>query len=154
MVQPLLFFLSPPFLLLSLSFSPFLFLRYHDFGAFRTQETCLLTLFHSNDCKNFVRLVFKKSARFLKIKKSWPRHGPPPPPSFWKKNITLRNTHFQIKGIFDGIRVLDWRSLPMHPNLWLVHFDPISHGKPQNAYLYKTALSRIVDFCVFTSRVM
>ena len=35
------------FLLLALSFSPFLFLRY-----FRAYETCLLTLFHSNDyCK-------------------------------------------------------------------------------------------------------
>ena len=44
-------FSSPPFLLLSLSFSPFLFLRYYDFGASWAYETCLLTLFHSNDCK-------------------------------------------------------------------------------------------------------
>ena len=29
------FFSSPPFLLLTLSFSPFLFLRYYDFGASR-----------------------------------------------------------------------------------------------------------------------
>ena len=29
------FFSSPPFLLLALSFSPFLFLRYYDFGASR-----------------------------------------------------------------------------------------------------------------------
>ena len=35
------FFSSPYFLLLDLSFSPFLFLR--------AQETCLLTPFHSND---------------------------------------------------------------------------------------------------------
>ena len=45
------FFSSPPFLLLALSFSPFLFLRNYEFGASRTLETCLLTLFHSNDCK-------------------------------------------------------------------------------------------------------
>ena len=44
-------FSSPPFLLLALSFSPFLFLRYYDFGASWAYETCLLTLFHSNDCK-------------------------------------------------------------------------------------------------------
>jgi len=43
------FFSSPPFLLLALSFSPFLFPRYFDFGAFRAQETCLLTPFYSND---------------------------------------------------------------------------------------------------------
>ena len=40
------------------------------------------------------------------------------------------------------MRVLDWRNLPKHPNLLLIHFDPISHGKPQNDYLYKTVLSR------------
>ena len=34
-LQPLLFFSSPPFLLLALSFSPFLFLHYSDFGAGR-----------------------------------------------------------------------------------------------------------------------
>ena len=34
-VQPLLFFSSPPFLLLALSFSPFRFLHYSDFGAGR-----------------------------------------------------------------------------------------------------------------------
>ena len=42
---------SPPFLLLALSFSPFLFPRYFDFEASRAQETFLLTLFHVNDCK-------------------------------------------------------------------------------------------------------
>ena len=35
-LQPLLFFSSPPFLLLALSFSPFLFLHCSDFGADRT----------------------------------------------------------------------------------------------------------------------
>ena len=45
------FFSSPPFLLLTLSFSTFLFLRYCDFGAFRAYEALLLTPFHSNDCK-------------------------------------------------------------------------------------------------------
>ena len=45
-------------------------------------------------------------------------------PLFKKKK--KRNTHFLIKGIFDGIRMLDWRTSPDHPNLWLVRFDPIS----------------------------
>ena len=40
-LQPLLFFSSPPFLLLVLSFSPFVFLHYSDFGADRAQETSL-----------------------------------------------------------------------------------------------------------------
>ena len=56
-------FSSPSFLLLALSFSPFLFLRYYDFGASRAYETCLLTLFHSNDCK-FRWAGFQKSARY------------------------------------------------------------------------------------------
>ena len=65
------------------------------------------------------------------------------PPTFCKKIIIkLRNTHFVIKGIFDGIRIIDWRTSPEHPNLWLVRFDPISYGNLQNDYLYKTALSR------------
>ena len=41
------FFSSPPFLLLTLSLSPFLFLRYCDFGPSRASETCLLTPFYS-----------------------------------------------------------------------------------------------------------
>ena len=46
------FFASPPFLLLALSFSPFLFRRYCDFGAYRAQKACLLMPFYSNaDCK-------------------------------------------------------------------------------------------------------
>ena len=66
------------------------------------------------------------------------------PPTFWKK-----------KGIFAGKRIFDWRTSPKYPNLWLVHFDPISQGehkrewgtlfslgKPQNDFLYKTDLSR------------
>ena len=40
------------------------------------------------------------------------------PPTFCKKIIIkLRNTHFLIKGIFDGIRIIDWRTSPEHPNL-------------------------------------
>ena len=59
------------------------------------------------------------------------------------------------KGVFDGKRIFDWRTSPKYPNLWLVRFDPISPGehkrewgtlfslgKPQNDFLYKTALSR------------
>ena len=51
---------------------------------------------------------------------------PPPTPHFLEKIIILRNTHFQIKGIFDGITIFDWRTSPKHRNLWLVRFDPIS----------------------------
>ena len=48
------------------------------------------------------------------------------PPTFCKRIITkLRNTHFLIKGIFNGIRIIDWRTSPEHPNLCLVHSDPI-----------------------------
>ena len=59
------------------------------------------------------------------------------------------------KGIFGGKRIFDWRTSRKYPNLWLVRFDPISQGehkrewgtlfslgKPQNDFLYKTALSR------------
>ena len=46
-------------------------------------------------------------------------------PLFEKKN-KLRNTHFLGKGIFDWIRILDWRTSPEHTNLWLVRFDPVS----------------------------
>ena len=58
-------------------------------------------------------------------------------PLHFLKKIKLRNTHFLIKGISDGIRILDWRTSPKHPNLWLVRF-----GKLQNDYLYKTTLTR------------
>ena len=47
-----------------------------------------------------------------------------------KKKEKKRNTHLQIKGIFDGIRIFDWQTSPKHPNLWLVRFDPISYGDP------------------------
>ena len=30
-----------------------------------------------------------------------------------KEEEKKRNTHFQIKGIFDGIRIFDWQN---HPN--------------------------------------
>ena len=33
-----------------------------------------------------------------------------------KKKEKKRNTHFQIKGIFDGIRIFDWQTSPKHPN--------------------------------------
>ena len=47
---------------------------------------------------------------------------------FFENKIILksRSTHFQIKGIFDGIRIFVWQTSPTHPNLWLVRFDPIS----------------------------
>ena len=53
------FFPSPSFLPLALSFCPLLFLRYYDFGASRACETCLLRLFHSNDC-TFRKVGFQK----------------------------------------------------------------------------------------------
>ena len=37
-------------------------------------------------------------------------------PLFLKKKKEKRNTHFQIKGIFDGIRMFDWQTSPKHPN--------------------------------------
>ena len=49
------FFSSPPLFLLALSFSPFIFLPYCDFAAYRAQKTCLLTRFHSNDIWKFVK---------------------------------------------------------------------------------------------------
>ena len=69
---------------------------------------------------------------------------PPPPQHFLKKNkIKLINsTHFQIQGIFDGIRIFNWQTSQKNPNLWLVRFGPISYGEPQNDYLYKSVLSR------------
>ena len=33
-----------------------------------------------------------------------------------KEEEKKRNTHFQIKGIFDGIRIFDWQTSPNHPN--------------------------------------
>ena len=59
------FFSSPPFFLLALSFSPFLFLRYGDFGAYRAHKKPLpFDAFCTQMTANFVSLVFKKSARY------------------------------------------------------------------------------------------
>ena len=68
-------------------------------------------------------------------------------PAFWKKK--LRNIHFQIKRIFDGIRIFVWRTSPKHLNLWLVRFDPISSVSHKTTIF--TKLHLVVDFCVFTS---
>ena len=87
-----------------------------------------------------------------------PRRGrpllPSPPPStFWKKKKEKkRNTHFQIKRIFDGIRIFDWQTSPKHPNWWLVSFDPISYGDHHNYYLYKTQGHQATIFCKITVR--
>ena len=64
-----------------------------------------------------------------------PRRGRPlppllPPPQLFEKKKKKRNTHFKIKGIFDGIRIFDWQTSPKHPNWWLVRFDPTSYGDP------------------------
>ena len=56
------FFSSPPFFLLALSFSPFLFLRQCDFQALIRERKKLLALIRSNGWK-FVGFVFKNSAR-------------------------------------------------------------------------------------------
>ena len=69
-------------------------------------------------------------------------------PHFLKKK--KRNTHFEIKGIFDRIGIFDWQTSPKHPNLWLVRFDPISYGDPQNDYLYKTQGHPATIFCKIT----
>ena len=48
-----------------------------------------------------------------------PASSPPPSPTLKKKKEEKekkRNTHFQIKGIFDGIRIFDWQTSPRHPN--------------------------------------
>ena len=54
------FFASPPFPLLALSFSPFLFFRYCDFGASRAYESCLLMPFYSSAYCKFRKLGFQK----------------------------------------------------------------------------------------------
>ena len=40
----------------------------------------------------------------------------PPPQLFEKKKEKKRNTHFQIKRVFGGIRIFDWQTSPKHPN--------------------------------------
>ena len=67
-----------------------------------------------------------------------------------KKRKEIHN-YFQIKEIFDGIRISDWRTSPKHPNLWLVRFDP-TYGDPQNGYLYKTQGHPATIFCKITVR--
>ena len=68
--------------------------------------------------------------------------------TFWGKK--KRNIQFQIKGIFDGIGIFDWQTSPKHPNLWLVRFDLISYGDPQNDYSYicKIQLAVYYQCCV------
>ena len=66
-------------------------------------------------------------------------------PLFEKK---LRNTHFQIKRIFDGIRIVVWRTSPKHPNLWLVRFDPISSEVSLKTTIFTKLHLVGVDFCV------
>ena len=55
----IVFFSSPPFFLLALSFFPFLCFRWCDFGAYRALKTCLLKAFHSNGCR-FRSVGFQK----------------------------------------------------------------------------------------------
>ena len=79
----------------------------------------------------FLVLLFSSELYWIEFYSQGPRKGRgwegggAGPPHFSKKK-KLRNTHFLIKGIFDGIRILDWRTSPEHPNLWLVRFDPLS----------------------------
>jgi len=62
------FFSSPPFRLLALSFSPFIFLCYYDCGASQAEETCLLAPSYTQMTANFSRLVFEKSAIDVRYK--------------------------------------------------------------------------------------
>ena len=76
--------------------------------------------------------INSKALRFLKITAQrqdcpvfqGPAQGeglgarPPTPDHFLKKKERkLTNKNFLLKGIFDGIRILDWRTSPKHPNL-------------------------------------
>ena len=58
------FFSSPPFLLLALSFSPFLFLRYCDFGAVLGLKKPAFWRLFTQMTANFLKLVFKKSVGY------------------------------------------------------------------------------------------
>ena len=62
------FFSSPPFFLLALSFSPFLFLRYCEFGACGTLKKRTFWRLVIPMTANFIRLVFKTpAARYIYI---------------------------------------------------------------------------------------
>ena len=54
------FFSSPPFFLLALSFSPFLFLRYCDFGASRQSRNLPFDALFTQMTANFVTVGFQK----------------------------------------------------------------------------------------------
>ena len=80
---------------------------------------------------------------------------PPPPPNFFKKKKTRkkRNTHFQIKRIFDGIRIFDWQTSPN------IEIDDWSHSilyhmviLTENDYRYKTQKHPATMFCKITVR--
>ena len=43
-------------------------------------------------------------------------------PHFLKKKKKERNTHFQIKGFFDGIRIFDWKTSPKASKLMIGPF--------------------------------
>ena len=69
--------------------------------------------------------------------------SPLPPTLFEKKK--QRNTHFQIKGIFDGIRIFDWQTSPNHPIYdWSVsiRYYIVSLKTTIFTKLMKTVLSR------------
>ena len=76
----------------------------------------------------------------------------PPPSTFWrKKKENKRNTHFQIKRIFDGIRIFDWQTSPN------IQIDDWSHSilyhiviLTENDYLYKTQEHPATMFCKIT----
>ena len=101
------------------------------FQAFYQKDMTVLSF-----CKQTLHLPWFCRLRASAGEGAGGRQHLPPPHLFEKKK--LRNTHFQWKGIFDGIRIFVWRTSPTHRNLWLVRFDPISSV----AILYKTALSR------------
>ena len=66
------FFSSPPFLLLPLSFSPFLFLCYVILEILGVKKPAIWSRF-TQMTANFVRLVFKKSARpiYIEMKRNY-----------------------------------------------------------------------------------
>ena len=109
------FFSSPPFFLLALSFSPFLFLRWCDFRDCRVQKTWFLFVFHSNGCKarfqkarqyfagfyfrDFNRQIWKKALNF-----GISRSLPTPFCEFWHVTAPRRQAHVRIRPIVRRIR--------------------------------------------------